>query len=159
MSDDPAAFARAVDVMFAEFDQDVAAVARNWIMAISYEMVFLTRGPGNQRPDDTTYEATGRLRAGYSATLAPGPTMAGRWDGGPYDNTDDGSETSQRLNGEIASLTDKLPLELNIWNDVAYGYLVHEGLRGDFAQLIGTPWMLQVEAMGSDPATVAAAQE
>lgn len=139
MSDDPAAFARNVDAMFERFNQDVATVTRNWIMSISYEMVFMTRGPGNQRPEDTEYMATGRLRAGYSATLNPGPGSASRWDGGPYDDTDDGSETSQRLNGEIATLTATMPLELNIWNDVAYGYLVHEGLRGDFAQLVGTP--------------------
>ena len=142
MSDDPASFAANVDKMFAEFVADIDSVARRWMNEVSYEMVFQTRGPGFQLPEDTEYVATGRLRAGYRVTIEQGPSDASRWSDGPYDDTDDGSETAQRLKDEIASLTDTIPSELNIWTDVAYGYLVHEGL----GHLIPSPWMDYVTA-------------
>lgn len=120
--DSEADFERKTRLMFERVKDHFREVSIRFVVRIAERLVEDTPGFGNQFPEDTRYIPTGRLRGGYSF----GPTKlntAGRWEGGPY--SDYGAETVDRIE---ASLRASGPRSGFINNDVAYGYIVREGL-------------------------------
>ncbi|MBU0801403.1 MAG: hypothetical protein KKA05_10450 [Alphaproteobacteria bacterium] len=124
MADTLSEFIRKVEGMFDQVTEQVEEIGKVWQIKVMARLVIETPGPGLQY-DLTEYIATGRLRAGwrYSAN-APPPKTVSRQKGGPYDI--DGQSTRSRISVEVLAL----PLASIgwVWNDVGYGYYVHEGL-------------------------------
>jgi hypothetical protein len=122
MIDSPGAFKSKLDAMFDKADQEIQETAREFVRLVAVDLVVNTPGFGNQRPDDTEYIPTGRLRGGWNWSLSKfeGAT---RFDGGPH--SDYGVETIERIAGQLQGhrMGGKSYLE----NDVAYGGLIVRG--------------------------------
>ena len=139
MSDNAAEFRRKTDAMFRRTRHQVHEIGLTFAGLIMEDAVVLTRGPGNQIPENTSYDATGRLRAGWNWLSAP-LGVASRWTGGPYDEAEYGSETVEKLRQELH--TTQMGGHLYLGNDVAYGWEVHYG--GGRAEAY--PWLNDVES-------------
>lgn len=139
MSDNPAEFQRKTDAMFAHFERQLVNIAMTFIAKVAWQVLDTTPGPGLQYPPDTSYIATGRLRAAWHIALAPLGHVT-RYTGGPY--TDTGDETLTAIEGALspfrAGRLRDLPHVLYLVNDVAYGYVVHWGLGN---HSISRPWV------------------
>lgn len=133
------AFAQKTEAMFAEVQAQQIGIVREWMIAITFQLLAKTPGPGNQSPPDTLYDATGRLRAAWSFSLQEPPTEATRFKGGPYDESDGGVATASGIADEVRSMP--LVSTAYFWNDVAYGYIIHQGLGRHHG---ARPWVDQV---------------
>lgn len=125
MSDTPSQFATKNKAMFDACKASRDQVVRTWMMQFVIYILPNTRGPGYQMPASTDYLATGRLRGGYQWTEGDAPSTASRMDGGPYDESGGGSSTRDRLLDELQTF--QMAGVISLWNDVGYGWLVHEG--------------------------------
>lgn len=121
MSDSLSEFRRKSDAMFDRTIHQVEEIGRVFITLAATDVILTTRGFGNQRPDDTKYIPTGRLRGGWNWSATKPPST--RFDGGPY--SDYGYETVDRVTAQIASAP-ILGVSF-IANDVAYGEIVRIG--------------------------------
>lgn len=110
--------------MFDEVERTIEAQVRNFITVAITAVVNDTPGEGVQWPDGTSYQPTGRLRGGWNFSTSEPPPMTDRFDGGPYDLS--GAETIAQMTAQIHA--SPMVGRLYAWNDVAYGYVVHEGL-------------------------------
>lgn len=140
MSDRPADFISKTNAMFARVKSQQLDIVREWMISLTVKLLADTPGPGNQMPGDTKYDATGRLRGGWSFSLQPTPTETDRYKGGPYDQSDGGITTASVIADRVREMP-MVPFAA-IWNDVAYGYIVHESLgrhRDAYR-----PWVSQV---------------
>jgi len=126
MSDSLAQFIAKTEAMFANVESQQDQIVKTWVLQFVRYILVATPGPGNQDPPDTPYIATGRLRGAWALSVSQPPAETDRKDGGPYDESMDGSATIDRISAEVLSM--ELPPMLFVWNDVRYGYLIHEGL-------------------------------
>lgn len=134
-------FAADTELMFDRFDERLGEIRSNYVAEAARFLLAKTPGPGNQHPADTRYLATGRLRAGWSFTAVAPPATADRWDTGPEDVSTDGRQTAAQIAAD-ARLTGFVPVSY-LTNDVAYGYVVHEGL-GNHMNRPDMYWTLEV---------------
>lgn len=142
MSDDPREYARKVEQMIAEVEAQVTDIAKAWQIKVVTALVLNTPGPGNQWPN-TPYVASGRLRGGWNWTDEAPPASASRREGGPYDES--GEATAGKMT--LAILSADLPAQAWAYNEVAYGWLVHEG-KGGHEGIGPRPWV-DIEAARS----------
>lgn len=123
MSDSREEFRRKARAMFGRVRDFYWELGFRFVVRVSERLVENTPGFGNQRPAETPYIPTGQLRGGYSYATAP-LGEATVWKGGPESNY--GVETVQRIEAEMRAAG--RVSRFYIVNNVAYGYIVHEGL-------------------------------
>lgn len=136
-------FMRNVDVMFDKVEDDFFRIGEEFIAAAAEKLVMTTPGP-NLQDDATEYIATGRLRAGWHFGLQA-PSSVSREEGGPYD--EEGIGTISQLRRAIFS-TGAQRISF-LWNDVAYGYYVHQG-EGNHLRIGPRPWVRDVSLLGQE---------
>lgn len=124
MSDSLAEFRAKNRRQFNEAGQRLENFGKSYIIHLAAGLIDTTPGPNLQLPE-TEYIATGQLRDSWSwGTTAQ--NEAHRWnDGGEYD------DYGARAFGEIQAAVlgvERLPAVSYLQSDVAYGYIVHEGL-------------------------------
>lgn len=141
MSQTLAQFEAATNRMFERAQLHITLVAKRWIILLAWELISTTPGPNLQEPDDTEYIATGRLRASWGYGFEARP-IASRWDGGPY--TEHGEDTLAEISAAV--MGDNLPRYAFLQSDIAYGYIVHEGLGRHHG---ARPWV-QIGALNSE---------
>ncbi len=134
MSDNPSSYIHNVRAMFDKVDHQIDEISLRFTFKVSAQIVIDTPGPGNQYPPDTTYQATGRLRAGWEYSFDSPPSTVPANDQGHTDR--DGTATIATLGAKIMGAGAFGTAYL--WNSVGYGVLVHEGL-GHHA--IPRPWV------------------
>lgn len=127
----------AVDRMFDAAVVDIDRVARAWLGHVVDFLVIETRGPGNQKPETTLYYAQGVLRMGYHWSNSQPPGATAKYDG-PSDDSYDADFARGKLLEELQDL--RMGGEFWLWNDIAYGWIVHEG-RGRHVQVGRDPWI------------------
>lgn len=141
MSDSPAEYRRKTEAMFAQTKGQVSAIAREFTLHLTAEIIERTPGFGNQYPEDTRYIPTGQLRGGWSIALEP-LTVATVWEGGR--RSDYGAEPYSEIETKVREAP--IPAEYFLRNDVAYGHIVRWGMGrhtiirdwpGDTAEMAG----------------------
>lgn len=125
-------------------------VGLEFIGAAAEDLVRTTPGRGNQQPEDTKYEPTGRLRGGYNLVQQKIGTSdkglyASKYEQGPF--SEYGIETIARLKQQAAEITGPFGKRY-IENDVGYGEVVRLGL-GNHRGLIRN-WPLDTSARMPD---------
>lgn len=143
MSDSPQEFRRKTEAMFALANRQIDEIARVYVSKVAWRLISTTPGPGLQLPD-TEYQATGRLRAGWRWSVDR-DYLATNWDEGPY--TDYGEEVLAAIEAEVQT-AQPLPSISYLWNNVAYGDIVHWG-RGRH------PWPRPWVSIVAQPTTLA----
>lgn len=123
-----------------QFDQARARlenVGKSYIVHLAAALIDTTPGP-NLQLADTEYIATGQLRDGWSWGVVA-KNEAHRWnDDGEYD--DYGSRAFGEIEASVKA-SRRLPAISYLQNDVAYGYIVHEGLG---RMPVARPWTQEV---------------
>lgn len=136
MSDDLRTFQIKLDRMFDAAEKQVDQAVKVWRLRVFNLLLLNTPGPGNQWPG-TDYIATGRLRAGWRFGLNP-PSSVPLSGSGDTDYSEKGAATAARLMAEVG-VHGREPVTY-VWNEVGYGWYVHEGLEGH--EHIGPrPWV------------------
>lgn len=131
MSDSLSEFRAKTRAMFAQVNEQIEAIGKEYVLRMSWSVIETTPGPNLQLPE-TEYIATGRLRAGFTISTAQVET-ASRWEGGPY--TEHGDDTLAAIESYLAE--GPLPPFLYLNNDVAYGYIVWHGIG---RMPVARPW-------------------
>lgn len=126
-----AEFARKNDAQFAEAQEGLQRLGREYIRLLAEDFTTATPGFGNQSPADTHYIPTGRLRGGLNYTREPmGSTSKGmlsaRDEDGPF--SDYGRETIDRITSQLQN--DRMGGISYLENDVAYAILIVRGEAG-----------------------------
>lgn len=121
-------FIRKNDAQFTRAKRALQHVAREFVYYIAEDVVDRTPGFGNQRPEDTPYIPTGRLRGGWNFTLSPiGKTSKGlgakRGEQGPF--SDYGRETMARIRSQLDGR--HMGGISYLENDVGYGDIIVRG--------------------------------
>lgn len=124
MADTPEAFRAKTDAMFAAAEKHIRSVGVAFITNVAADLIEHTPGPNLQLPE-TDYIATGQLRDAWNWSLTPA-NEAFRWnDGGIYD--DYGARAFEVIQEQLYDMA-ALPAISYLQNDVAYGFIVHEGI-------------------------------
>lgn len=119
---DLAAFRRANDRQFDRAREDIRRIHREYFKLLVEDIVLNTPGEGNQRPEETQYRPTGRLRGGYVIN-SEAIKRTSRYKGGPYSLT--GSETMVRLNAQIDTM--EIAGFHHLENTVSYADIIVRG--------------------------------
>lgn len=137
MVDSPGDFRMKTRAMFAAADKHIRDVGVAFITSVAADLIENTPGP-NLQLADTEYIATGQLRDGWGWSMVAA-NEAFRWnDGGVYD--DYGTRAFGAIQEGLAGASE-LPAISYLQNDVAYGFIVHEGIgRMPYAR----PWVREV---------------
>lgn len=144
MSDDLNTFLRKVDAMFDAAEENVEEIVKVWRLKIIARLVLDTPGPGNQY-EHTEYIAVGRLRAGWQFGFEAPSSTPLMGSTGQEDIT--GAATMGRLGLEMGA-AGIVPTSY-IWNDVGYGWYVHEGLE-NHAHIGPRKWVYKVADLAGD---------
>lgn len=148
--DDQAEFRRKARAMFARVKEFHTELAFRYTVDILEHLVTETRGFGNQKPADTDYIPTGRLRGGYSYSLTKLET-ASKWEEGPF--SDYGEETVARIEADMRAGGLRT---FYVVNDVAYAWIVWRG-RGQHAAVGPDDWLGRVSSSSSQKESLDAA--
>lgn len=142
-----------VNAMFDRAEGDLTRIGEEFIAAAAEMLVTTTPGPNLQDPE-TEYIATGRLRAGWQFGMNP-PGSVSRQTGGPYD--EEGIGTIRQL--RLAIFVTGLQRVSFLWNEVAYGYYVHQGLGNHYERIGPRPWVRDVSKLGEELLDIAMARQ
>jgi hypothetical protein len=137
VSDSPGEFRRKREAMFNKARAQLNEIGRLYVLHLAADLIIETWGPNKQAPN-TEYEAKGYLRAGWSWDTAAHP-VASRWNEGATDES--GAATLAAIEAQVRA--HPIARISFLWNDVAYGYLVANGLG---RHLVHGPrnWVLDV---------------
>ena len=153
MSDALTEFRRKNEAQFNTAIRQVEDIGKEFIILYAEDIIDKTRGFGNQKPGiradgstDIRYIPTGQLRGGwYWSTSAS--TKLTYFEGGP--ESDYGEEPKAEIAAAVRA--GPLPAISYLNNDVAYGYIIKEGL-GNHAE--PDPWV-DIAAKGDNPHRIA----
>lgn len=139
MSDTRQVYEQKTRAMFARVRGYVRDVVHIYTIKIAGRLIRETPGHERQWPDTTEYQPTGQLRGGWRVSDAP-PGTATVWDGGP--ESDYGEETLAIITADILK---GVPPIFYMVNNVAYGYLIQEGLGRHSQDRPGRDWVQEVK--------------
>ncbi len=124
-----AEFRRRNQAQFARQSRWLRSVGLEFVGAMTEHLVKATPGVGNQKPDDTQYEPTGRLRAGWNLVddkigLSDKGLFAAKYEEGPFDR--EGDITIAKLRAQAQARVGAFG-KFYVENDVGYGWLIVTG--------------------------------